>query len=218
MELMPIVHNTINNNNQDENSEITNIQINTNNFSTRILYIYKCVDVTYLALLHTFLLSVFETIFYWSYVTIQEKEALLRRLDSFKFIFDLICNNINNEDLKSQIGDYIEQQDDEKEVNNETPLRISIVLIIVLLFLSYVCNLIKMLVRNLIDKYEIEYKKESIGILSLSKTFALSIWYSIPLFIFISLYEYLFFQMVIYYYQPISTYELISTIAESCID
>lgn len=217
---MPIVHNTINNNNnnQDENSEITDIQINTNNFSTRILYIYKCVDVMYLALLHTFLLSVFETIFYWSYVTIQEKEALLRRLDSFKFIFDLICNNINNEDLKSQIGDYIKQQDDEKEVNNEAPLRISIVLIIVLLFLSYVCNLIKMLVRNLIDKYEIEYKKESIGILSLSKTFALSIWYSIPLFIFISLYEYLFFQMVIYYYQPISTYELISTIAVSCID
>ena len=121
MELMPIVHNTINNNNnnQDENSEITDIQINTNNFSTRILYIYKCVDVMYLALLHTFLLSVFETIFYWSYVTIQEKEALLRRLDSFKFIFDLICNNINNEDLKSQIGDYIKQQDDEKEVNNE---------------------------------------------------------------------------------------------------
>ena len=42
--------------------------------------------------------------------------------------------------------------------------------------------------------------KNNIGIIDLSKVYFLEIWYPVPLFMFISVYEYLFFQSVIYYY------------------
>ena len=59
--------------------------------------------------------------------------------------------------------------------------------------------------------------KNNIGIIDLSKVYFLEIWYPVPLFMFISVYEYLFFQSVIYNYQPISKYELIKDLAGDCL-
>ena len=232
MELMPIVRNRLNseeNENESQNHNpseqeirnqidiINNIQIDDDYPSKKIVYIYESSRMIHLALLHTFLLAVFETIFYWTYVTEEEKKALTKRLQDFRFFFDIICSNLNNVE-KQTITDYLDSKAKNSKVDNEGPFNMSIILIVSLFFLSFVSNFINILIKNLINKYEIKFNKNIIGIISLSKIYFLEVWYSVPLFMFISVYEYLFFQSVIYYYQPISTYELINDLASDCIN
>lgn len=230
MELMPIVRNRLNSEeNESVNQDnipteqevrnqvdiVCNIQIDNDFPSKKIVYIYETSRMIHLALLHTFLLAVFETIFYWTYITIEEKAALTKRLQDFSLFFDILCSNLNNIEKKS-ITDYLDSKVKNSKVNNEGPFNMSIILIVSLFFLSYVSNFINILIKNLINKYEIKFSRNVIGIINLSKVYFLEIWYSVPLFMFISVYEYLFFQSVIYYYQPISTYELINDLASDC--
>jgi len=224
MELMPIVRNRLNNDgNEQKESEqevsnyIDNIQIDNDLPSQKIVYIYETFKLIHLALLHTFLLAVFETIFYWTYVTQEEKMALTKRLQDFRIFFEVICSNLNNME-KQAVSNYIENKIKDSKIDNSGPFNMSIVLIVSLFFLSYVSNFIYILIKNLITKYEIRFQKNSIGILSLSKVYLLEVWYSVPLFMFISVYEYLFFQSVIYYYQPLSTSELINDLASDCMN
>lgn len=227
MELMPIVRNRLNSDeNEQKESEqevrnhidiITNIQIDNDFPSKKIIYIYETSKMIHLALLHTFLLAVFETIFYWTYVTQEEKMALTKRLQDFRIFFDVICSNLNNME-KQAVSNYIENKIKDSKLDNSGPFNMSIVLIVSLFLLSYVSNFLYILIKNLITKYEIRFQKNSIGIISLSKNYLLEVWYSVPLFMFISVYEYLFFQSVIYYYQPISTSELINDLASDCMN
>lgn len=227
MELMPIVRNRLNSDeNEQKESEqevrnhidiITNIQIDNDFPSKKIIYIYETSKMIHLALLHTFLLAVFETIFYWTYVTQEEKMALTKRLQDFRIFFDVICSNLNNME-KQAVSNYIESKIKDSKLDNSGPFNMSIVLIVSLFLLSYVSNFLYILIKNLITKYEIRFQKNPIGIISLSKNYLLEVWYSVPLFMFISVYEYLFFQSVIYYYQPISTSELINDLASDCMN
>ena len=221
---MPIVQNDINSNSivNNSNNETENINDNfredsQDGFKQRIIYLYNICKMSSMGLLHTFLLSIFETVFYWCYVTDQERLALLRRLDDFKFILDVFCVTLDNDEIKRAIQDYIENSDNKRNINNEGPLRTSIILSVVLFILSLLSLFITLLVRNLLESRTIVYEKKDIGCCLFSKEYLLNIRNSIPLFIFISIYEFLFFQMVIYYYQPISSHELITRLASNCI-
>lgn len=205
MELIPIVHNnTINSN---------DVEINYN-YKKYIINIYNLCKIISNGLLHTFLLSIFETIFYWTYITKQERMALLRRLDEFKFILNLFCVNSNNKDI---ITEYLNYTDD-ISVNNEGPFKTSILLILVLFILSVISLILTLLIENLTEDEIIKHEKKKICFFLITKSFFINIKNSIPLFIFISIYEFLFFQMVIYYYQPISTHKMMVNVAEDCIN
>ncbi len=204
MELIPIVHNNTINSNE--------VEINYN-YKKYIINIYNLCKITSNGLLHTLLLSIFETIFYWTYITKQERMALLRRLDEFKFILNLLCLNSNNKDI---ITEYLNYTDD-ISVNNEGPFKTSILLILVLFILSVISLILTLLIENLTEDEIIKHEKKKICFFLITKSFFINIKNSIPLFIFISIYEFLFFQMVIYYYQPISTHKMMVNVAGDCI-
>ena len=223
MELMPIVQNDINANSVNFNSNNENInenfrEENNNNYKKRIINIYNLCRTASMGLLHTLLLSIFETVFYWAYVTDQERIALLRRLDDFKFILNVLCVTLDNEELKKVIQQYIDDSDDKRKINNEGPFKTSIILIVVLFILSIMSLIITLLVENISDNELIKHDKKKVGFVLVTKKFIINIRNSIPLFIFISIYEFLFFQMVIYYYQPISTHEMITRLASDCLN
>lgn len=222
---MPIVQNNINSNSIGNDSNNENDDINDNfradsedGYKKRIYYLYSLCKTTSMGILHTFLLSIFETVFYWAYITDQERIALLGRLDDFKFILNIFCVTLDNDDIKQIIQDYVENSDAKRKVNNEGPFRTSIILSIVLLILSLLSLFITLLIRNLLETKTIDYEKNEIGLCYFSKEYFLNIRNSVPLFIFICIYEFLFFQMVIYYYQPISTHELVTRLASDCIN
>lgn len=221
---MPIVHNNVNStsiinssNNESENINENFREDSEDGYKKRVFYIYNTCKMTSLAILHTFLLSIFETVFYWLYVTKQERLALIRRLNDFKFIFDVICITSDNDDVKNIIQEYIDNSDKERKVNNEGPFRTSLILIIVLFISSLISLFITLLIKNLLKDRLVKYERKKVSISFFSKEYFLNIANSIPLFLFISIYEFLFFQMVIYYYQPISSHEMITTLASNCI-
>ena len=223
MELIPIVHNdndtTINDSFSESNNNQTNYLIGNKqeDSKNRLLFLYNICKMTSIGLLHTFLLSIFETVFYWTYITNQERLALLRRLDDFKFILDIFCVTLDNEEIKKLVQEYIDNSDNQRIIDNQGPLKTSIILSVILFILSLLILFITLLVRNLVESRVIKYEKKKVGICFFSKEYILNVRNSIPLFIFISIYEFLFFQMVIYYYQPISSHELITRLASNCI-
>ena len=182
-------------------------------------YLYKlyclCNTISQ-SVLHTFLLSIFETVFFWVYITKQEKQALLNKARKVKMIMDTICFNIDTSQLSSILNDYIFNGE---KTDNTSLLNISIYLSVVLLLLSllfyYLTTKVKKAVKtrhiNDIDVLLITYKKTN-----LLETILIELKNSMFLFIFISIYEALFFNLVIRTYEPISEEKFLYKILENC--
>lgn len=226
MNELEIVRNTLGVNNEDVSfcSEDSNNDeeietgecFNNNKTRNNLIEIYNFTKTISTAILHTFLLSIFETLFFWIYISKQEKNALIRNLDKVKILIGILCINFSNDNTKDNIDEYVNETIEKRKVNNKIPLKISIILVILLFILSIISNIIALKVGNLLNKRKVTYDSNT-TFTSFINYLLYEIKISIPLFVFISIYEFLFFQLVIYYYQPMSSDEVIMKLISSCL-
>lgn len=130
---------------------------------------------------HILVFSVFESFFFWFYITDQENKVLKNQLKDVVLIGELICSNVNI-DVNSLI-DYI--KDENKEWNNRVPLHNTLLMNGTLTFL--LLGFLTVMKCKRVDLKEVHIK--------IAKNQGVT-------FLFLFLYEYFFFQNVIYTYHP----------------
>lgn len=156
---------------------------------TKLVKIYHIVS-------HVFLFSVFESIFFWFYIVDQEEKAFKSHFKDIIMISNLFCLNMDL-DL-APLYEYMESE--HRIYNNNVPLRFTYVLNGYLLGIIVVLNLLLkwngQSIRN-INVYVL--KQDAIVLISLF------------------LYEYLFFQNIIYNYKPQSAMDVKSLLFDQCL-
>ena len=184
--------------------------------SNKILKMYILISELTNAILHTLLLAIFETIFFWKYISIREKKIIISKLKLFSIALTPVCSyfKIVNEDMYinyiNDIQDISEKHNN--EINKEGPYNTSILLIICLfclygLFLTITKVLINQVqgnkiikrVPNIIGYIKIDFKR---SLICLS---------------FISVYEVIFFQTVVSEFNPINSSDILLKLFSSCI-
>ena len=153
-----------------------------------LIYFYK-------VFFHIFIFSVFESFFFWFYVTDQEDAALKNQFKQLDMLSNLICSNVDI-DL-DPFYEYLSEQ--RIKYNNDVPINNTIMLntylFCTLLLLNFLLKISKI---NIIKKNIEIIKKCSF------------------LFFLLFLYEYLFFKNVIYNYQPKSITEITKSLFNEC--
>lgn len=184
--------------------------------SNKILKMYILISELTNAILHTLLLAIFETIFFWKYISIREKKIIISKLKLFSIALTPVCSyfKIVNEDMYinyiNDIQDISEKHNN--EINKEGPYNTSILLIICLfclygLFLTITKVLINQVqgnkiikrVPNIIGYIKIDFKR---SLICLS---------------FISVYEVIFFQTVVSEFNPINSSDILLKLFSTCI-
>ena len=162
-----------------------------------------------MATMHCFFLSIFEGTFYWVYIVKKEKIVIMRYIKEIKLIIKEICRTYDVEfDLNNLINKVGEKNKDE---NIKGPLTSTIFLSVILLLMTISFSTINVLVQLKDKKYK--YKHVIIFIYQdLYYSFIRSLF---PMLI-ITLYEIMFFQMVVYTYSPLSSEELYLKLLNSC--
>jgi hypothetical protein len=226
MNNLEIVRNTLGANNEDvsfcSDESINDEEIETGECffwkknDSEIIKIYNFTKIISISILHTFLLSIFETLFFWIYISKQERNALIRNLDKVKIFIDILCINFESHNGNENLDMYVKDTIKKRKVSNLVPFKISIILVILLLLITIISNIVTLKIGNLLKKRKISYDI-NITFSSFIKYLSNELKLSIPLFIFISIYEFLFFQLVIYYYQPMSSDEVVMKLISSCI-
>ena len=161
--------------------------------------------------LHTLLLSIFETIFFWLYITKIEKKAIIKKLEYVSIIMSTLCSSVSNSDIAKKIDDIFEQEKYHKKLDNTSPFHISIILILVLSFITIFTNYLTKLLHLINQDYQIVTKNDT----HLKFIFH-ELRNSMPLFLLICIYESLFFQLVVKSYEPITTKEFTYKILKLC--
>jgi hypothetical protein len=169
-------------NNFDKSTDSPRIQDNTrqntphtkNPNTENIIYSYH-------VLCHIFIFSVFESFFFWFYIVPQENKMIKNQFKTVNMLTNMICINTNvNLD---PFYDYIESE--REEYNNNSSLKFTI----------YMNTTLGMFIAM----YNIYFKLHDHNHMEINKkVFKEQMW--ILLFLFI--YEYLFFQNIIYMYKP----------------
>ena len=146
-----------------------------------------------------FIFSLFESLFFWFYITKKEDQAVLNQIDDVILVGNIFCSNTKNDNIDfSSLYDY--QKETREDYNDRLPLNNTIMLN------GYLFCTIIML--NVIFKFSnvsvlrINYrvlKKQSVT------------------FIFLFIYEYLFFKNIVYNYVPNSSNKIFKKIFEKCI-
>ena len=142
--------------------------------SDRILYSYQ-------VLCHTFLFSVFESFFFWFYIVPQENKMIKNQFKAVNMMSNLVC--INTEIDLDPFYDYMESE--RKNYNNNSSLKFTI-------YMNSTLFLFIMLYNMYFQMHHHDYIHIN------KKVFKEQMW--ILLFLFV--YEYLFFQNIIYVYKP----------------
>lgn len=165
-------------------------QENNSFYNSNIVYLYHIV-------FHIFLFSIFESIFFWFYIVEQEENAFKNNYKEITMISNLICIN-GNFDLTPL---YHYMKDENINYNKNVPLRFTFVLNGSLFIFICFINLIFYWNRQNIKKINyIILKKDSVVLIGLF------------------LYEYLFFQNIIYNYKPRAAMDIQSLLFTQCVN
>tara|TARA_B100001093_G_scaffold506591_1_gene565760 strand:+ start:843 stop:1415 length:573 start_codon:yes stop_codon:yes gene_type:complete len=156
---------------------------------TKLVKIYHIVS-------HVFLFSVFESIFFWFYIVDQEEKAFKSHFKDIIMISNLFCLNMDL-DL-APLYEYMESE--HRIYNNNVPLRFTYVLNGYLLGIIVVLNLLLKWNGQSIRNINVYVLKQDAIMLIL-----------------LFLYEYLFFQNIIYNYKPKSAMDVKSLLFDQCL-
>lgn len=156
---------------------------------TKLVKIYHIVS-------HVFLFSVFESIFFWFYIVDQEEKAFKSHFKDIIMISNLFCLNMDL-DL-APLYEYMESE--HRIYNNDVPLRFTYVLNGYLLGIIVLLNLLLKWNGQSIRNINVYVLKQDAIILIL-----------------LFLYEYLFFQNIIYNYKPQSAMDVKSLLFDQCL-
>ncbi len=156
---------------------------------TNLVKIYHIVS-------HVFLFSVFESIFFWFYIVDQEEKAFKSHFKDIIMISNLFCLNMDL-DL-APLYEYMESE--HRIYNNDVPLRFTYVLNGYLLGIIVVLNILLKWNGQSIRNINVYVLKQDAIMLIL-----------------LFLYEYLFFQNIIYNYKPQSAMDVKSLLFDQCL-
>ena len=182
-------------NNEISNDESPKLDINNDEIANDYIYV---VSYFYQVFVHVFIFSIFESLFFWLYITKEEDQAILNQIEDVVLVGNLFCTNINDDIDFSSLYDY--QKDKRDNYNQELPFNNTIMLntylfcTIVLLNIFLKFGRVKIIILN----YKI-LKNQS------------------TTFLFLFVYEYLFFKNVIYNYVPNSSNKIVKKIFEQCV-
>jgi hypothetical protein len=182
-----------------------------------LILVYMTVQSVGDALCHTFVLSIFETIFFWSYISVQEDKALRKNLFQLQNIVTEMCNQY---DITSAISieDLVKVDSRSREEHNQDLLNTSIFLCLALLASvlsgTFICAMIPR------EDQKSGSGKKYISSDGFKKRWAYETGRSLSKSILpiatISIYEILFFQTVVKLYMPISTEEVYIDLFDKC--
>ena len=182
-----------------------------------LILVYKTVQSVGDALCHTFVLSIFETIFFWSYISVQEDKALRKNLFQLQNIVTEMCKQY---DITSAISieDLVKVDSRSREEHNQDLLNTSIFLCLALLASvmsgTFICAMIP------IEDQKSGSGKKYISSDGFKKRWVYETGRSLSKSILpiatISIYEILFFQTVVKLYMPISTEEVYIDLFDKC--
>lgn len=162
------------------------------------------------SLLHAALVSIFETIFFWSYVVPHERAVLLRYQDELGDIVSSLCTDATGLLLVPTADAYdvlplleaaLQPEDNRTASNNRMCLRTSIHLSVLFCLGALAASLATVRLPP--------QKPRPHTIRRILASCATSL-------ISISLYEYMFFDLVVSRFQPVSTTALVGGILEEC--
>ena len=185
--------------------------------NSHIFRLYGFVTETGYAILHTLFLSIFEVIFYWTYVTIQERDALLNKTEMLSTVLTPMCafykgyNEVDFQEFSEQLSESIKDKNDER--NNRGPLSTSIALSCILFGIYVILQMISFKLNR-----HIENQYVRIRVPTFQKGIQKDLYRGAICFLFVSIYEGLFFQLVIVNYNPIDSGELMLRILSGCIE
>jgi len=170
-------------------TNINSLELNNINIEqSKIIYLYHII-------VHIFIFSIFESLFFWIYIVYQEEKVFKNNYKELTMMSNLVCvnYNLNLDPLYS----YIENE--KKTYNNNVPLRFTYVLNGFLFIVMLILNIIMMWNKQNIKKINIYVlKKDSILLVGLF------------------IYEYLFFQNIIYNYKPEAAMNINSLFFTQC--
>ena len=175
---------------RSRNSEKNALTYEAERYQMKIIKFYHVV-------MHIFLFSVFESFFFWFYIVYQEEKAFKNNFKELSMISNLVCINVDI-DLEP-LYEYMENEN--ANYNNQVPLRFTFVLNGCLFSFIIVLNMILLWGKHNIKKINYAILKEDFVVL-----FGLY------------LYEYLFFQNIIYNYKPKSAMDFKSILFSDCIE
>lgn len=162
----------------------------TNDYIRVISYFYQ-------VFVHVFIFSLFESLFFWLYITKEEDQAILNQIEDVVLVGNLFCSNINDDIDFSSLYDYqrVKREDYNQKLpfNNTIMLNAYLLCTIVLLNIFLKFGRVKIIILN----YKI-LKNQS------------------TTFLFLFVYEYLFFRNIIYNYVPNSSNKIMKKIFEEC--
>lgn len=151
----------------------------------------------YYVFIHIFVFSMFESLFFWLYITNKEDEAIMKQIEDAVLAGDLFCKNINDDFDLTPLYEY--QKTKRDDFNEKVPLNNTILLN------GYLAGIL--LGCNLLMKYsDMDVGKLNIHVLKKQT----------PMFILLFLYEYLFFANVVYNYVPNSANKIVKAIFNKC--
>ena len=185
--------------------------------NSRIFRLYGFVTETGYAILHTFFLSLFEVIFYWSYVTVQERSALINKTEMLSTLLTPMCafykgyNEVDFQEFSEQLSESIKDKNTER--NNHGPMSVSIALSCILLGVYVIVQMISFKLNRHIQN---QYVRTQIP--TFRKSVQNDLYRGAVCFLFVSIYEGLFFQLVIVNYNPIDSGELMLRILGGCLE
>ena len=181
--------------NEISNAESPKLDINNDEIANDYIYV---VSYFYQVFVHVFIFSIFESLFFWLYITKEEDQAILNQIEDVILVGNLFCTNINDDIDFSSLYDY--QKDKRDNYNQELPFNNTIMLNTYLLCTIVLLNIFLKFSRTniVILNYNI-LKNQSVTFLCLF------------------VYEYLFFKNVIYNYVPNSSNKIVKKIFEQCV-
>lgn len=162
----------------------------TNDYIRVISYFYQ-------VFVHVFIFSLFESLFFWLYITKEEDQAILNQIEDVVLVGNLFCSNINDDIDFSSLYDY--QRDKREDYNQKLPFNNTIMLNAYLLSTIVLLNIFLKFGRVKIIMLNYKILKNQ------STTF-----------LFLFVYEYLFFRNIIYNYVPNSSNKIMKKIFEEC--
>lgn len=193
MSNIDIEQNKLSNLEYDDMQTKMDIKVNesTNDYIRVISYFYQ-------VFVHVFIFSLFESLFFWLYITKEEDQAILNQIEDVVLVGNLFCSNINDDIDFSSLYDY--QRDKREGYNQKLPFNNTIMLNAYLLSTIVLLNIFLKFgrVKIIILNYKI-LKNQS------------------TTFLFLFVYEYLFFRNIIYNYVPNSSNKIMKKIFEKCV-
>lgn len=158
----------------------------------------QVVTYFYQVFVHVFIFSLFESLFFWLYITKEEDQAILNQIEDVVLVGNLFCTNINDDIDFSELYDY--QKDNREDYNQTVPFNNTIMLNVYLLCTIGLLNIFLKVGRTNIMTLNLKILKNQ------SVTF-----------VFLFIYEYLFFRNIIYNYVPNSSNKIVKKIFEQCV-